>query len=171
LIQVARSHRKLLGAMPGAFDAWLALRGLRTLAVRMRQACFGARQVAAWLEGQPHVRRVYYPGLASDQEAYAAARSLFRRSFFGAMLAFEIADVDRDAVFAFVERLRLIAPVTSLGDVNTLIAHPATASHRNLTPEQRAALGIHEGTLRLSVGIEEPNDLIADLARAFSALA
>lgn len=169
LIRVARSYRKLLGAMPGAFDAWLALRGLRTLAIRMRQSCLGARQVAAWLSGQERVKGVYYPGLSSDP-CHAAARELFRRSNFGSMVAFELDAVDRAGAFAFIEKLHIIRPVTSLGDVNSLISHPATASHRALSPEERAALGITEGTLRLSIGIEDPNDLIADLGQALKAL-
>lgn len=168
LIRVARGHRKLLGATPGPFESWLALRGLRTLAIRMKQSCLSARQVAAWLESQPGVRRVYYPGLDSDEPAYSTARNLFRRNHFGGMLAFELDTDSRDQTFAFIERLRIIQPVTSLGDVNSLISHPATSSHRNLSPDARAAQGIHEGTLRISVGIEEPNDLIADLARALS---
>jgi cystathionine beta-lyase/cystathionine gamma-synthase len=166
LVQVARSHRKLLGAMPGAFESWLALRGLRTLAVRMSHACFSARQIAAWLDGQPGVGRVYYPGLEPDEQAHVAARALFRRNYFGAVMAFQIEGLDREGAFAFVERLKIIRPVTSLGDVNSLISHPATSSHRSLSPEERAAQGITEGTLRLSVGIEDPTDLMADLNQA-----
>lgn len=166
LVQVARSHRKLLGAMPGAFEAWLALRGLRTLAVRMKQACINARQVAAWLEGDERIKQVYYPGLTSDEPAFSDARAMFRRSYFGAMIAFEIDGLDRDGVYAFMERLKVIHPVTSLGDIISLISHPATASHRGLTEEARALQGITAGTLRLSIGIEDPNDLIADIRQA-----
>ena len=166
-MDTAYQHRRFMGAMPSAFDAWLTLRGMRTLAVRMRQACEGAAQVAAWLDQHPGIARVHYPGLPADP-GHEAARRLFGGERFGSMIAFDVAGLDRAAAFAFVERLRVIRPVTSLGDVFSLILHPASASHRALTPEQRAAQGIHEGTLRLSVGIEHPDDLIADLAQALA---
>ncbi len=167
LMKTVRGYRKLLGAMPGAFDAWLALRGLRTLAVRMRQSCLSARQIAGWLVEQELIKEVYYPGLSTDP-CYENAGRLFRRSNYGSIVAFELRNAKRDAAFAFIERLLIIRPVTSLGDVNSLIMHPTTASHRSIPPEERAAQGITEGTLRLSVGIEDPNDLIADLAQALS---
>ncbi len=165
VMQTAYQHRKVLGAMPSAFDTWLALRGVRTLAVRMQQACANAQRVAEWLAARPHIRRVYYPGLADDP-CHDTARRLFGGKSPGSVLAFEIAGLGRAGAFAFVERLRLIRPVTSLGDVYSLILHPASASHRALTPEQREAQGITEGVLRLSVGIEDADDLIADLEQA-----
>lgn len=169
VIQKARTHRRVLGALLGPFEAWLALRGVRTLAVRMRQASSSAQHLAEWLNRHEQVSQVYYPGLTSDPGHVDATR-LFRENTYGAMLAFEIAQADREMAFRFVECLKLIRPVTSLGDVNTLVSHPATASHRGLTSEQRATLGIHEGTLRISVGIEDPDDLVADLEQAFQAL-
>jgi cystathionine beta-lyase/cystathionine gamma-synthase len=168
-IEAAFAYRKLFGAAPSAFDSWLALRGLRTLALRMRQACAGAHQIARWLEGQDRVSRVFYPGLDHDP-CHETAAALFEHDAFGAVLAFEVEGLDRDGAFAFVEHLRIIRPVTSLGDLYSLISHPASSSHRALTPEARAAQGIHEGTLRLSVGIEDPEDLIADLAQALDAV-
>jgi cystathionine beta-lyase/cystathionine gamma-synthase len=168
-IESAFAYRKLFGAAPGAFDSWLALRGLRTLALRMRQACEGAHQIARWLEGQDRVSRVFYPGLDHDP-CHETAAALFEHDAFGAMLAFEVEGLDRAGAFAFVEHLRIIRPVTSLGDLYSLISHPATSSHRALTPEARAAQGIGEGTLRLSVGIEDPEDLIADLAGALDTI-
>jgi cystathionine gamma-synthase/methionine-gamma-lyase len=163
-------HRRILGSVPSAFDAWLTLRGLRTLGVRMLRCCANALQIAEWLEKQEWVGPVYYPGLPGDA-SHAAARLLFRAGCFGSILAFEVKGLDRAGAFAFVERLRLIRPVTSLGDVFTLIMHPASASHRALTPEQRERQGITEGLLRLSVGIEDPADLIADLRQAAGAVA
>src|SRR5690606_10982396 len=141
VVQRAYQHRRVLGAMPSAFDAWLSLRGLRTLAVRMRQACHNAAQIAGWLASHGRISRVHYPGLPADA-GHAAATRLFGTAAYGSMLAFEIAGVDRAAAFRFVERLRLIKPVTSLGDVYSIILHPASASHRALSPEQREALGI-----------------------------
>jgi cystathionine beta-lyase/cystathionine gamma-synthase len=168
-IESAFAYRKLFGATPGAFDTWLALRGLRTFALRMRQACEGAYQVAHWLQGQSRISRVYYPGLADDP-CHATAAALFEHGGFGAVLAFEVEGLDRQGAYAFVEHLQIIRPVTSLGDLYSLISHPATSSHRALTPEARAAQGIAEGTLRLSIGIEDPADLIADLAAALDAV-
>ncbi len=168
-IEQARMHRRIMGGVLGAFDAWLALRGLRTLGVRMAHACQTAARLAAWLSQHPRVSRVYYPGLPDDP-CHADARRLFRPGAFGAMLAFDVAGLDRAGAFALADRLQVIRRVTSLGDVNTLLSHPAVSSHRALTPEQRAAQGILEGTLRLSVGIEDADDLIADLSGALDAV-
>jgi len=164
-MQIVNQHRRVLGAMPSAFDGWLALRGLRTFALRMRQACSSAQQIAEWLSRQACIKRVYYPGLPGD-DCHAAARSMFRAGFFGAMIAFEVKNLDRAGAFALVERLKLVRPVTSLGDIYSLILHPASTSHRWLTIEQREAQGITEGVLRLSIGIEDPADLIPDLNQA-----
>jgi cystathionine beta-lyase/cystathionine gamma-synthase len=168
-MQIVNQHRRVLGAMPSAFDGWLALRGLRTFALRMRQACSSARQIAEWLSRQACIKRVYYPGLPGD-DCHATARSLFRTGVFGAMIAFEVKDLDRTGAFALVERLKLVRPVTSLGDIYSLVLHPASTSHRWLTTEQREAQGITEGVLRLSIGIEDPTDLIADLDQAFQSV-
>ncbi len=169
LVDKVYAVRKLLGAALGAFDAWLALRGLRTLAVRMRQSCENARHIAERLAAHRGIRLVYYPGLPSDAGHTAASR-LFRRGYYGSLMAFEINGLDRAGVFAFMEHLRIIRPVTSLGDVYSLILHPASSSHRALSPEQREALGIHEGTLRLSAGIEDADDLVDDLRQALQAV-
>lgn len=167
VVQRAYQHRRVLGAMPSAFDAWLSLRGLRTLAVRMRQACTSAGQIAGWLAAHPRISNVYYPGLPADAGHEAATR-LFGGEHYGSMLAFEVAGLDRAGAFRLMESLRLIKPVTSLGDVYSIVLHPASASHRALTPAQREAQDITEGVLRLSVGIESPDDLIADLEQALA---
>jgi len=167
-MQKVYGFRKMLGAVPGAFDAWLTLRGMRTLAVRMQQSCSNAVQIANWLDYHPAIERVYYPGL-DDDPCHAAACRLFPAGLFGSMIAFEIGGVDRQEVFKFVDHLRLISPVTSLGDICSIILHPASSSHRTLTPEQCAAQGITEGVLRLSVGIENADDLIADIDQALNA--
>ncbi len=168
-MRLAYQYRRILGAVPSSFDAWLTLRGMRTLGVRMLRACANALQVASWLAQQGRVARVYYPGLPDDS-GHVLARSLLRPGCFGSIVGFEIRGLDRAGIFYFVERLRLIRAVTSLGDVCTLIMHPASSSHRALTLEQREAQGISEGLLRLSVGIEDPADLIEDLAQALEAL-
>lgn len=169
IVGAAFGYRKLLGATPSPFDAWLTLRGLRTFAVRMRQHCENALTVADWLAKNPLIERVYYPGLPLDPDHLTAAQ-LFETRGFGGMIAFDTVFAGRDEVFRLVERLTLIRPVTSLGDVFSLILHPATSSHRALTPQARAALGIHEGTLRLSVGIEAAEDIITDLDQALTGI-
>jgi cystathionine gamma-synthase/methionine-gamma-lyase len=169
LISRVYQHRKILGAMPGAFDSWLALRGLRTLVLRMRQACANASQIAGWLFQHPLITKTYYPGLPDDS-GYSIAKRLLAHGLFGSMIAFEIAGLDRKQVFNFVRHLQIIQPVTSLGDVYSLVLHPASASHRALTAEQREMQGITEGVLRLSVGIEAADDLIDDLDQALQAI-
>jgi cystathionine beta-lyase/cystathionine gamma-synthase len=169
LMEKVRTHRRVLGGTLGPFEAWLAHRGLRTFALRMQQACQNAMRIARWLNFQSRISKVYYPGLDGDP-SHADAAVLFRENHYGAMLAFDIGSADRVSAFAFMEKLKLIRPVTSLGDVNTLIAHPASASHRGMSPEARAAQGILEGTLRMSVGIEDAEDLIADLAQALESI-
>lgn len=160
-----RELTKLVGGNLGPNEAWLTLRGLKTLPLRMVQHCRNAAQVAAWLKNHPRISRVNYPGLA-DHPQHAVATRLFRPGCYGGMISFEIADADRARVFAFMEALRLILPATSLGDVYSLIMYPAHSSHRALTPEERAQIGIGEGLVRLSVGIEDVEDIIADLEQA-----
>jgi cystathionine gamma-synthase/methionine-gamma-lyase len=158
---------KLLGGTLGPFEAWLALRGLKTLPLRLRQQCAGALEVAGWLAAQPAVARVYFPGLPAHA-SHAVARRLLGADRWGGMVAFELRAGERAAAFRFMERLQLIQPATTLGDIYSLILHPATSSHRSLTAEARAGLGISEGLVRLSVGIEEPADIIEDLRQALA---
>jgi cystathionine beta-lyase/cystathionine gamma-synthase len=166
-VTALRTTRKLYGANLSPFDAFLALRGLRTLPLRLREQNANALTLAHWLAGHPRVARVHYPGLP-DNTDYALAQRQFRAGCFGAMLAFDILGAGRAEVFAFMEKLRVIQRIPTLGDVATLAAYPAHASHRALTAEQRAALGIGDGCVRLSVGIEDADDLIADLEQALA---
>jgi cystathionine beta-lyase/cystathionine gamma-synthase len=156
---------KLVGGVLGPFEAWLAMRGLKTLPLRVRQQCANALRVAEWLAGHPRVARVHYPGLASDP-GHSVARRLFGERGFGGVLSFELADADQVAAFRFMEALELCLPATTLGDIYTLVLHPATSSHRGLSPAERDQVGISDGLLRLSVGIEEADDIIADLEQA-----
>jgi cystathionine beta-lyase/cystathionine gamma-synthase len=156
---------KLVGGVLGPFEAWLALRGLKTLPLRMRQQCENAMQAAQWLQSQPGVSRVNYPGLA-DHPQHALAQQLFEGRGFGGVLSFELAGADRRRAFRFMESLQLCLPATTLGDVYSLVLHPATSSHRALTPEERARIGIPDGLVRLSAGIESAEDIIADLSQA-----
>jgi cystathionine beta-lyase/cystathionine gamma-synthase len=151
-----------VGAIQGPFDSFLALRGLKTLALRMERHCTSAAEIAQWLERHPKVRRVFYPGLASHPQHALAKRQM---RAFGGMIS---AELDGGLVDAkrFLERCRLFALAESLGGVESLIEHPALMTHGSVPSEVRAALGIGDSLVRLSVGIEEPDDLIADLAAA-----
>jgi cystathionine gamma-synthase/methionine-gamma-lyase len=166
-----RLTAELMGAVLGPNEAWLAHRGLKTLALRMRQHCENAAQVAKWLQGHPRVTQVYYPGLASHRQ-HKMASALFRPNAFGGMVAFEILPrLDEDAASAAIkvmQHLKLVLPGTTLGCIHSLILHPARTSHRSLSSEERARWGIGEGLLRLSVGIEEAAEIIADLDQALT---
>jgi cystathionine gamma-synthase len=170
----AELHEKLtwwancLGLTGAPFDSFLTLRGVRTLAARMRVHEENAARVARLLAGHPAVARVFWPGLASHA-GHALARR--QQSGFGAMLSFELAgdgDADRAhaAVERFLSRLRLFSLAESLGGVESLVAHPVTMTHAAMSPEARAAAGISDRLLRLSVGIEDADDLVADLSHA-----
>jgi cystathionine beta-lyase/cystathionine gamma-synthase len=159
--------RVLEGAILGPFEAWLTLRGLRTLPVRMAVHSANALAVARRLQEDARISRVLYPGLESHPD-YAVARRLLS-SGFGGMLAFEIVGGDRAEVFRFLERVKLAKPAPTLGDVATLVMHPASAAARRMTPEERAAAGISENLVRVSVGLENADDIAADLLQAVAA--
>ena len=155
---------KLVGSVLGPFEAWLALRGLKTLPLRMKQHCANAGQVAEWLVKHPRVAKVNYPGLAEHPQ-HALADKLFGNRY-GGMLSFEIKGAGKEQVYRFMETLNICLPATTLGDVYSLVLHPATSSHRSLTPEQRAQVGITDGLVRLSAGIESVEDILSDLEGA-----
>jgi cystathionine gamma-lyase len=151
-----------VGAIQGPFDSFLALRGLKTLALRMERHCASGLKIAAWLERHPKVRRVFYPGLASHPQ-HALAKKQMRA--FGGMISAELNGTLDDAR-RFLERCQLFALAESLGGVESLIEHPALMTHGSVPADVRAALGISDTLVRLSVGIEDPGDLIADLDAA-----
>jgi cystathionine gamma-synthase/methionine-gamma-lyase len=156
---------KATGGNLGPHEAWLTLRGVRTLALRMRAHCENALHVARWLKTHPRVTRVLYPGLPSHPQN-GLARELFGDRGYGGMVSFELADAGRQEVFRFFESLTLCVPATTLGDVHSTVLYPAHASHRGLSADERARIGISEGLVRLSVGIEAIEDLLEDLAQA-----
>jgi len=156
---------KMTGGNMSPNQAWLTMRGLKTLPLRMAQHCRNAAAVAAWLAEHPRIARVNYPGLPGHPQHDVATR-LFREGCYGGMVSFEIAGADQAQVFHFMEALKLVLPATTLGDVYSLTLYPAHSSHRALSPEERAAIGIGEGLVRLSVGIEDVEDIIADLDQA-----
>ena len=164
-----RAGRLIGGEVLGPFEAWLTLRGLRTLPVRMKAHCANAAHVAAKLEASPLLERVYYPGLPSHAD-HAVAREVLRNGF-GGMVAFEVKGFGRPEGYRFLEQLRLVRPGPSLGDVCSLTMHAASASARRMTPEEREAAGIKESLIRLSVGLEDPDDVADDLLQAVAAVA
>ena len=151
-----------VGGIQGPFDSFLALRGLKTLALRMERHCGNARAVAEYLEGHAKIERVYYPGLASHPQHELAARQM---RDFGGMVTAVIAG-GLDAARRFLELVEIFALAESLGGVESLVEHPAIMTHASLPEEKRAELGISDGLVRLSVGVESVDDLIADLDQA-----
>jgi len=151
------------GAVPGPFDCWLALRGAKTLALRMRQHDASGRRIAEWLGTNRRVQRVYYPGLPSHPQHELARRQM---KGFGGMISIELGD----AAFArrFVERTRIFALAESLGGVESLIGHPASMTHASVPREMRERMGLTDSLVRLSVGIEDVEDLIGDLDQALA---
>jgi len=151
------------GAVPGPFDCWLALRGAKTLALRMRQHDASGRRIAEWLGTHRRVKRVYYPGLPSHPQHELARRQM---KGFGGMISIELGD----AAFArhVVERTKVFALAESLGGVESLIGHPASMTHASVPREMRERMGLTDSLVRLSVGIEDVEDLIADLDQALA---
>jgi hypothetical protein len=160
-----RFLQKAVGAVPSPFDCYLVLRGLKTLGVRVRQHVQNAQTLAEYLEGHPQVARVLYPGLQSHPSHALASRQMKAP---GGMITFEVKG-GLPASTAFLKALRIFACAESLGGVESLAEHPAIMTHASLTPEARAALGIGDGLLRLSIGIEDVRDLHDDLDAGFAA--
>jgi cystathionine gamma-lyase len=154
-----------IGGVPGPFDAFLALRGIKTLALRMERHCANAMAVAEFLEGHPKVERVYYPGLASHPQKKLADRQMQGR--FGGMVT-AVLKGGLAASRRFLERCELFALAESLGGVESLIEHPAIMTHASLPARVRADLGISDGLVRLSVGVEDADDLVRELGHALA---
>ena len=159
--------KDMTGAVMSPFTAFLVLRGLKTLALRMARHCQSAQAVAAWLQAHPAVSRVLYPGLAEFPQHELAARQM---PGFGGMIAFELAAGDA-AGAAMMNRLTMIRRAVSLGDAETLIQHPASMTHSTYSRDERLACGISDGMVRLSVGLEDAPDILADLERALPSAA
>ena len=162
MVDEVRQKMMIWGQAPDPFALWLLERGLKTLDVRVRRQNHNAQVVAEWAASHPRIARVHYPGLPSHPD-HALARELL--DGFGGMLAIELAD-GGDATPAVLERLRVITHAPSLGGVDSLVSEPRYTSHAHMTSDARAAVGIPDGFLRLSIGLEDPADLIADLAQA-----
>lgn len=164
LLEPIAFYQNAAGGVPGPFDSWLVLRGIKTLAVRMDRHCVNARTLADWLVKQPAVNRVYYPGLPSHP-GHELAKKQMRDC--GGMISVSIQG-GKDAALRFITRTRLFSLAESLGGVESLVGHPATMTHASIPAEIRQARGIDDGLVRLSVGIEDVEDLRADLEMALS---
>ncbi len=164
LMQPVAFYQNAAGGVPGPFDAWLTLRGVKTLAVRMDRHCANARRLAEWLAGQSQVRRVYYPGLPSHPGHELARRQM---RDFGGMISVSLKG-GKEAALKVLTRTKLFSLAESLGGVESLIGHPATMTHASIPAEVRHARGIDDGLVRLSVGIEDADDLQEDLQQALA---
>jgi cystathionine beta-lyase/cystathionine gamma-synthase len=157
-------YSKTVGAVPSPFDCWLTIRGLKTLPVRMKQHCENALRIAEYLEAHPKVAKVHYPGLASHPDHELASRQM---RAFGGMVSFEVAGSGEDAC-TFAEGCNVFLLAESLGGVESLIGYPPLMSHATMTEEQRLEKGIPPTLIRLSVGIEDVEDLIEDIEQALA---
>lgn len=163
VIAEMRERARINGAVPGPMDAWLTVRGIHTLHLRMKAHSENALAVAKWLQNDDRIDRVNYPGLNASELG-----NQFLSENRGGMLSFEINGVTKDGAFKYLEAISLIKPATTLGDVATVTLHPASSSQRGLSPEERAKWGIKDNLVRLSVGIEDVTDIIADLDQAIN---
>ena len=154
------------------FNAWVVLKGMETLGIRMQAQCANALAVAQWLETQPAVSRVYYPGLKSHPQHELAMRQQSGQG--GAVLSFDVRASDpetaRANAFHVINSTRVVSIATNLGDTKTIITHPGTTSHGRLTEAQRQAAGIGQGLIRLAVGLDHIDDIKTDLLRGFDTL-
>jgi cystathionine gamma-synthase/methionine-gamma-lyase len=156
---------RTLGPNLGPFEAYLTMRGIKTLALRMEKQCSNARQLAAWLRAHPRIEHVHFPDDPSHPDA-ANVKRLLPPDLFGAMVTIELKDAGKAEVFAFMEKLKMIVCATSLGDVHTMMLYPAMSSHRDISPKHRERGGIRDNLVRISTGIEAIEDIIADLDQA-----
>lgn len=165
LMEGVYTFLRTAGPTLSAFNAWVLLKGLETLPVRMRAHTAGAMELAGWLQEQPGVGRVLYPGLASHPQ-HALAMS--QQSGGGGIVAFELTG-GREAAWRLIDACRILSITANLGDTRSTITHPASTTHSRMSPEQRAAAGIGDGLVRIAVGLEDLRDLRADLARGLAA--
>ena len=162
-----RGLARICGPNLGPFESYLAMRGIKTFPLRMERQCANACRIATSLASHPAIGKVYFPADPNHPDA-ATIQRLLPAGLYGAMVSFELKGAGRDQVFAFMNRLKLVVRGTSLGDVHTLMLYPAISSHRDLAPKQRQRLGIGDNLVRLSAGIEAPEDILADLEQALA---
>ena len=162
-----RTLSRAIGPVLGPFECYLTMRGVKTFVLRMEKQCANACRVASWLAAHPKVERVYFPADPAHPDA-ATIRRLFPANLYGAIVSFELKDAGRPEVFRFMDALNLIVRATSLGDVHSMMLYPVMSSHRELAPKHRERMGIRDSLVRLSVGIEAPEDIIDDLDQALA---
>lgn len=160
-----RTLSRAIGPILGPFESYLTMRGIKTFPLRMERQCANACRVASWLATHPQVERVYFPGSPEHPDA-ATIRRLFPPNLYGGIVSFELKGAGRQEIFRFMDALRLIVRATSLGDVHSMMLYPVMSSHREVSPKHRERMGIRDNLVRLSVGIEAPEDIIEDLAQA-----
>jgi cystathionine beta-lyase/cystathionine gamma-synthase len=165
-LQAIRGLSKIYGPILGPFESYLTMRGIKTFPLRMERQCRNACTVASWLAAHPKVEKVNYLSSPNHPDA-AVIKRLFPKDQYGAMISFNLKDAGRAEVFAWMEKLKMIVRATSLGDVHSMVLYPAMSSHRDISPKQRERLGIRDNLIRVSVGIEAVEDIIADLEQAF----
>jgi len=155
--------KKLVGGILSVWEAHLILRGIKTLSLRLERQCANAQILAEYLSKHPQIEKVFYPNLADDKKL---TRKVLRENFGGALVTIRLKDDTKNGAYQFMDALKLCVRATSLGDVYTLVSHSASSSHRELSPKRRANLGISDGIVRISVGIEDVKDIIADIENA-----
>jgi cystathionine beta-lyase/cystathionine gamma-synthase len=160
-----RTLSRAIGPILGPFESYLTMRGIKTFPLRMERQCANGCRVASWLATHPQVERVYFPGSPEHPDA-ATIRRLFPPNLYGAIVSFELKGAGRREIFRFMDALRLVVRATSLGDVHSMMLYPVMSSHREVSPKHRERMGIRDNLVRLSVGIEAPEDIIEDLDQA-----
>lgn len=164
-IETVRTLSRIYGPVMGPFNAYLAMRGIKTFPLRMERQCRNSQCVFEWLRNHSRMKTINFTGDPAHPDA-AVVRRLFPAGLTGAMVSFELKDATKEDVFRFMNKLQMIVPATSLGDVHTMMLYPSMSSHRDLAPKQRERMGITESLVRLSVGIEAAEDIIGDLDQA-----
>ena len=163
--EIIRALGRTVGPVLGPFESYLTMRGIKTFALRMERHCSNACRVATWLSSHPGVERVHYLADPGHPDA-AVVRRLLPDGLYGAIVTFELSAGNKEDVFRFMDRLKVVVRATSLGDVHSTVLYPVIASHRDVAAKQRERMGIHDGLVRLCVGIEAVDDIIADLEQA-----
>ncbi len=160
-----RNLNRTSGSNLGPFESYLSMRGIKTFPLRMERQCANACKVASWLATHARVEKVHFSGDPNHPDS-SVIRRLFPQGLYGAMVSIELKGAAKGDIFAFMDRLKMVVAGTSLGDVHTMMLYPVMASHRDLSPKQRERMGIRENLVRISIGIEAPEDIIADLDQA-----
>jgi cystathionine gamma-synthase/methionine-gamma-lyase len=162
---IIRSLSRTMGPVLGPFESYLTMRGIKTFPLRMERHCSNACRVATWLSSHPAVARVHYLADPGHPDA-AIIRRLLPDGLYGAIVTFELENGTKEEMFRFMDSLKVVVRATSLGDVHSTVLYPVIASHRDVAPKQRERMGIHDGLVRLCVGIEAVEDIIGDLEQA-----